>query len=569
MVSHKRKFWVENPTELFSTPKLLPLEGMTIESKLNALTRIVILIWIILIIFKVKWNWIFLVFGLIIIIGLYYMQKMSVKEGFEHQVNQNEASLLNVPSSGKFQNKIRKMRSNFSPLQQNKNNLEYFKMNPRSRKYKNAENISTIGTRSYSSQSSVPQAYKASRNPNGTLFCNDSVDFQQGTNYKSSNHQLMGGGKVNPKTLINPIIAPPTHDFTHWKNGELPSMMNQERTDELYLSGYSSVRNECSDPYQSTFDIVKGIRNDLGMNEKYLPGNGNGNGNMGSQRSEFGDVITSLDLGDNESGQGNIREGYQHDIPVINTNAEIPAHTYPGDVVDSCGYDADLIHLNLPVNTQAGPLAQDPVFNDYNKNLYTQTIQPGVYTQSEVNDTVNANLGISFTQQFNPRFGVNNSDGSTTYKTIDPRNSDVNTQRGNDLNYGPQDSVLGNDFTDYANIYDPRLTGAGTSYRSYIDEMTGQVRYDYSDIDAHKRPNLIIKSNVDIFDFAEQTGPMRNGFLAERLAIQSRELAQAKFTEDTIAHRNDITERLMRKNNNIAWQRRAAPIRRDGRSTLN
>ena len=49
---------------------------------------------------------------------------------------------------------------------------------------------------------------------------------------------------------------------------------------------------------------------------------------------------------------------------------------------------------------------------------------------------------------------------------------------------------------DTSNVYDPRSNSYGTSYRSYIDKMTGQVRYYYDDINAIRQPNYITRNNI-------------------------------------------------------------------------
>ena len=61
------------------------------------------------------------------------------------------------------------------------------------------------------------------------------------------------------------------------------------------------------------------------------------------------------------------------------------------------------------------------------------------------------------------------------------------------------------------NVYDPRLTGYGTSYRSYTDDNLGQTRFYYDDIDAVRMPNYIVKSNIDREPFADHYGTIPDG----------------------------------------------------------
>ena len=55
-------------------------------------------------------------------------------------------------------------------------------------------------------------------------------------------------------------------------------------------------------------------------------------------------------------------------------------------------------------------------------------------------------------------------------------------------------------------VYDPRTTGYGTSYRSYVDPLLGQPRYYYKDIDQENNGGYLTRNNVDFADFGTATG---------------------------------------------------------------
>ena len=113
------------------------------------------------------------------------------------------------------------------------------------------------------------------------------------------------------------------------------------------------------------------------------------------------------------------------------------------------------------------------------------------------------------------------------------------------------------------NIYDPRFTGYGTSYRNYVDNVTGQPRFPYDDINAKRMPNYIVRSKIDTHNFADTYDSMQNTGLSLN---DIRGKAQSAFLDDTTSHRNDITSKLMRKTNSEMWQRRIAPITKSSRS---
>jgi hypothetical protein len=103
-------------------------------------------------------------------------------------------------------------------------------------------------------------------------------------------------------------------------------------------------------------------------------------------------------------------------------------------------------------------------------------------------------------------------------------------------------------------VYDPRLTGYGTSYRSYLEPMTGQTRFFYKDVDTIRHGNMLQRSRVDYCP---------SNIAAPECSDWT--LRNQEFVDRTQAHRTDLQERLMHKyNTQIGWQRRMAPINRNG-----
>lgn len=69
------KFWVEDPSILFTDMVLFPIEGMTLAQKLNALTRLAIVIAIVMYVMEYK-NWhIFLLASILILVVINYSSK--------------------------------------------------------------------------------------------------------------------------------------------------------------------------------------------------------------------------------------------------------------------------------------------------------------------------------------------------------------------------------------------------------------------------------------------------------------------------------------------------------------
>lgn len=75
--SSGERFWLEEPVSLFRSTTLIPQCGMTTAARLNALTRLVLLITLILYLFCVGRWWLFLLLGLLLVIILYYLDQQS------------------------------------------------------------------------------------------------------------------------------------------------------------------------------------------------------------------------------------------------------------------------------------------------------------------------------------------------------------------------------------------------------------------------------------------------------------------------------------------------------------
>lgn len=117
------------------------------------------------------------------------------------------------------------------------------------------------------------------------------------------------------------------------------------------------------------------------------------------------------------------------------------------------------------------------------KQYSTQIIQPGMYFRRDVVDPTITNLGISETRRDLPTIAYNTGGGNTMFEDVDM--------------YPELVKQTDNVDKDYYNVYDPRLSGYASNDRMYIDEMTGQPRYAYFDIDRKRKQDVIFRSNID------------------------------------------------------------------------
>lgn len=172
----------------------------------------------------------------------------------------------------------------------------------------------------------------------------------------------------------------------------------------------------------------------------------------------------------------------------------------------------------------------NPVFeNKYNENVFTQTISPGEYRVNTRNEPINSNIGISLAEQNEP----------DNYEMIEPP-EDVNV----------------------SNVYDPRFYGYGTSYRGYVDNMLGQPKFYYDDVNAIKMPNYISRNNIDVMPFGDAYGPDNAG--GNKYHNNITALADKHYLDSSLQFRTEMQERLMRKINANQWQQRMFPINTNG-----
>tara|TARA_Y100000389_G_C17470520_1_gene530130 strand:+ start:5808 stop:8042 length:2235 start_codon:yes stop_codon:yes gene_type:complete len=211
------------------------------------------------------------------------------------------------------------------------------------------------------------------------------------------------------------------------------------------------------------------------------------------------------------------------------------------------GYDENNLTVGLPTNFPASECGKSPATAQFNVDTFTSTIVPGVYQNSQVIEPINANIGISFTAQIPPT-------------TISEQNGELLFEQHDPNIYIPPEEKPPDQSPNTANVYDPRLTGHGSSNRSYNDPMTGQTRFYYKDVDAIRMPNYIVRSKIDVNRWADTYGPAPDGFAHGNPETHNiRNLANNAFVDATIEQRTSLMQSLMRKRNSELYQMRLMP----------
>ena len=322
--------------------------------------------------------------------------------------------------------------------------------------------------------------------------------------------------------------------------------------------------NTIQERFNSSIDENKNMLN-------YIPLRGNDD--MSERRAE-------ITLANNESVAGflpneMINQAVSRDQRRLMQNAKIQntaAHMYETD--PSKLPPSNLLIPKTPVSIYGPGMVNYP-----ERTKYLQNVQPNLYSFSDTAEPINANMGISYNPDLPPRVmdQVATYGGSyPLYHRIDPqlvREGGIPKERLEEMPRRTQWSAKYNTFdaqdgsVNFEDIYDPRFTGYGDEYRSYVDVNLGNVQYYYSDIDAYRDPNFGTRSKVDFIDFVDPMGRIKPEYSRDVGLNDVKKTVHNQYDADNIYFREDLMERLMRKRNQELWQLRAAPIRKDAHSS--
>lgn len=325
--------------------------------------------------------------------------------------------------------------------------------------------------------------------------------------FQSANQKL--AGSANPKTRIAPVSVPPIYEWNYWKQNDfqIPQKLNTRTAQDFYQSGY--YVNDEDDDYKPKNDTSE-IKEDFVGNEYYNQ----------NQESYYGYKQPSKDSG----------------------------------LVDKTPYyNPENLEYDLPTNYYPFEGQESQEMKNLNDQLFTSTIEPGVYYKTNIIEPINYMEGISFDQQIPPRDmrkvrGKNGQKNYKLYTAIDPTIQSLEPE-----------PVPKNPYISTADVYDPRSNGYGPNDRQYIETLTGQPRFFYDDVDVIRQPNYLNRSKIDFIESVDTYGPMKPGPEIYENNKNARQTAESAFRDDTLSHREEMMTRLMRKRNAELWQMRLAP----------
>lgn len=498
------RFWLENIPDLFTCPSLVPVRSDTLEDQMNAMCRLVILAFILCCLCDVYVDYRFLVGALFLIIVAYYALhsfQRTCKEtyGLVDTVVEPVPPVAWNTGTNDFvftegQDNVRAPCGPGDP--EACFTVPRFPVNPQ-----------LVDT-------GQSQAWCPQDRPLDEIF--------------STNQSLVG--PPNPKTLMRPVIPTPVYDTEAWKPNDfiIPSGINDQKRQELFDNGYMVVEN---------VSYIPPVHHTGGQRENYAEPL-----RQASSLQEYGDSALPPSRVPVEHVEVETEERYE---PTRDASNPYQTFSYPA-IDGGCGYDPINLDYHLPINYKADECQKTKLMREYNKNLFSIPLQPGLYTESQVNQPYasQSNLGISMPQPLLPT-ALARRDGYDTF---------VELAKPLPAQYAPFPKI---DEPLRTEVYDPRLTGYGTSYRSYYEPVTGQTRFYYDDVDQQTRYNYLTRNNVDFANFGTSVGPINDR------SLQGQSLysyADQTYLDSQVTFRNEMQQRLMHKNSNREWQQRIAPI---------
>lgn len=279
------------------------------------------------------------------------------------------------------------------------------------------------------------------------------------------------------------------------------------------------------------------------------------------------------------AGQAEFNRDMRSDVGQLNPNyTPISVVTPTGEFFSK---DAEWpIVANAPPSNLLIPRTIDSVYGpgavtNEERIKYMENIQPNEFSYSDVAYPINANLGISYNPDFPPLVPdqIATPYGTTPlFHRIDPqliRDQNIPPWRYAEMprrtkwsaRYGNFDAAPGT--VGFEDIYDPRFNGYGDEYRAYGDIASGQIQYYYSDLDIYRYPSWVTRSKVDFIDYVDPMGRVLPEYSRQVGVDDVKATVGQQYDADALYFREDLMERLMRKNNEQSWQARAAPLRKN------
>jgi len=510
-------FWTEDPCVLFSL-YLIPDSLMTQKAKINALTRMALIIFIVMWLSGIKYSSIFLILSILFILLLYY-KKMN-KENFSNIPNQN-SKVSNAPRQDMFLQKVKGYEmlsqhdhNRYGNINQvcNKNNYAYDKQLP------------------YSANSYVNVA-EQTKSDCGLLQDNgvarSKIPYDELKNVSSYHKTDVGINffappiQIQERSLIPPLMVPRIMDKEVWS----PTDFNSNK--KINRENYKDVT-------------------ELMGSDKFCP-----------KREE---PIVNVRMRSSACGDPTKIQEYANDFPTIADYMNLPTEIKVYSDIQPYRDGVILPASRQPINGNYG-ISEIPNWDMSSEKKY--------YVNKAGQFQNLAELLKNEKQQDTAKNAIEDKASQPFYDRYDPQLIRDYGPEGRQAEMPARDSwstraspYEARNPPDFNKVFDPRFTGYGDPYRSYLDADKGNISYFYGDVDAYRHPVFLTRSKVD---FIEQRQPMGKIWPLynrdkDMCLDEAVEMAQNRWFTDTTQFREGLMASQMNRRNGESWQQRYAPI---------
>ena len=610
------KLWIHDLKELFISSEIIPNKKHCIEKQLNSVTRMLFLIFIILIIFDIKISILFLFFSLLFIIIIYYIKR----DNMQPEKYTDETGYINFGKPGRNKKTLKKDDKNIKygkkPIKILKDNKKEFKcegefFNRITGKYKTVDitfeklddkkNIDTTPT---SSSNSPSYGLLTVIRNKGQQLKEKIEDIQKNNDeFIYSINDLIIEMVSNPNDFENTCLTGiPMSQVNNSSNfmisKNLCKLLNQNKDIKQLIKDINQLNKQIDPNTIGTLQNIPTKKPQLyaGVND-------------GIERYS---IKYSYNKRNEDYDYGNEKYNEKSAVLLKNTNNICPKLTDTVNKQQFTNYykkpsllknmigSGTLEKLGGNPRIKLAPnIAKPIVSNQWNpasvpsyindSNTVSRNLQGFVTNEIDYNikeKPMNRNIGTrsldKFVADIQPGVTGNFEYDNQCSTLQGPRNKVIlplkehfkykkesyeEEQKSKDTYGYPYDEsqipTIKNpmlpDATNY-NVYDPRSYGYGDENRGYIDKMTGQIKYFYDDVDAIRKPNYITRNNIDFMKNVGTTyGQVQDPKHTD--PVHMRQQIHRNFLDNQLAFRNELQVRLLKKGNNIAAQRKSFPIR--------
>lgn len=518
----EEEFWVENPCVLFNF-YLIPDSLMTEKAKFNALTRMAIIIFIVMFFSGIKYSSIFLILSILFILLLYY-KKMN-REKFSNMSNISTTPIKNNISNAPRQDAFLQQVKGLNMLSQHDH-----------KRYGNINQACFANNYAYDKQevpysaNSYVNATEQTQNVCGLLQDNGvaraRIPYNELKKVSSLHKTDVGIDffappiQIQERSLIPPLMVPRIMDKEVWS----PTDFNANK--KVNRENYKDVT-------------------ELFGSDKFCPKR---------------EPIVDVRMASSECGDPTKIQEYSQDFPVIADYQNLPTEIQVYSDVQPYKQGVILPASRQPINGNYG-ISEIPSWDMSSEEKY--------YVDNAGKFVNLAELEKNERQQNTAKNAITDKESQPFYDRYDPqlirdygpegRQAEMPARSSWSTRVSPYEARNPPDFN---RVFDPRFTGYGDPFRSYLDADKGNIAYFYGDVDAYRHPVFLTRSKVD---FIEQRQPMgkiwplynrdKNMCLDEAI-----EQAQNRWFADTTQFREGLMASQMNKRNAEMWQLRYAPI---------